>query len=313
MTTASLETASADLPTVELTEPAATGRGRLAPFLSKAVRVSGYGRVGIGALAVGTFDGQPARLVLPVERIVAADLRLRLGGARLLINVGGSDELRATAVAAAESAATACEITAGEISIELRLPSRASSGTDLAEAVALAVIDAFARASEAQLTTSVRGRLANEAVGGRASGLAAGGPAIVGVDGTILAQPVEAPRLLLVLATPAADSADAADTAAGSRHGALVAPPADVPDTAALALWLKSCSAGANHPVVAVLTALAVDHPDVLAVVGGHTAKAPVAAVLDARLLTSGQVLAGQLRELLPEGWVVSLAKTASS
>lgn len=291
------------------------GAPRGLTLLSKTHRVTGHGRVGLGALAAGSLNGLPARVVVPIERVAAVDLRARFGGTRLSISVNGPTELVPVVTRAAEAALARCGLDAAELHFELRLPPRTSSGTDLAEAVALATVDAVAKACEAVLEVSDRSALAAASLGGRGAGLAGNTPSVVAADGTLLHVPAgpASARLLLVVCAPIEDAQDARTVADDESFGTLQAPPPHLGTSRELARWLTACSGTAAHPVADLARQLTAGDSRYLGVIGGHSPNAPVAVLLEPDDMPAAQALLRQLPSLTPKEWRCSITRTAAA
>lgn len=269
-------------------------------------RATGYTRVGAGALAAGIFEGQHARLVLPLELVVAVEARVRPGGRRT-IRTSGPAHLATTADFAAEAVLDRLHVDHGEVTLEVRTR-YAGRGTDTREAVAVAVDQALCLALEEHTTVADRARTATQATAQPSAGLADGRPAIVSAQGQVLSTFDTGERLSVVLLTPA-DATGAADTPADAAFGTLVPAGED------LAAWLCTTSGGAVEGLVHDVRDLVAPFDDVLGVVGGHTPTSPILVLLpgDPRYLSTCQQVGAAVRKILPEGWQATTTRTGAA
>jgi len=272
------------------------------------VAATGYARVGVGALAAGTYAGSRAVLVVPVERVVAADLRVRPATeTKVLLAADGQE---APAVGAAIRAAVDA-LGAGplEVQARVRAPQGSATGTDVTGAALAALGHALERT---ELFQGYQLQAARAAIATAGVPLGTTGPAILDPTGEVRATlgPVKA---VLVIAAPLAGARDAAaDLTGNTSHGHLVAPPAtgQVASATDLAAWLTDCSAGGSHPAAAALADLR--PAKALAVAGGHRATDPVVVVFEPADLAAAQELLTTWGKLLPADWRASIARTAA-
>lgn len=271
-------------------------------FLSRAVKSRGYGRVGAGVLAAGVLDGRAVRLIAPLERIAVTELKMRTGGGKVSVKASAPADYHDLVTTVAAEAAVACGVDGAELVLDVRAPGAGDLGSDAAEAVALSVIDAVAKACERPLRTADRNAVLARTLPGPVAGLAAGVVALVDADGLVLQTGSE--RVALLLAAPA--QPDPSLPAGGEPVGH-VQPRGDL-DTAS---WIAASGAGADHPVVTLLGELMAGLPGALGVVGGHSKNAPVAVVLAPGSLATAQRLTQLALPALPAGWKIGLTKTS--
>lgn len=278
---------------------------------ARAYRGTGYCRLSAGPLARGTHDGREVSLMVPVEQVVAVDVRTRSTGAPLSVSVTAPEHLVEAAYTGAMALGQDRSLT-GDMRVTVRPPVGAV-GYGMVEATAAATIAAIAKAEELSVSPAQRAALVAKAGAGN-TGVAHGVPALVTSAGAAVGPPPEDPaRLMLVIAAPRTSDRT---SSAGQLVGELPAPPADVQSVDALAQWLVACAGDGTSPARQVLAELARSSVPSLGVLGGYGPADPVVVLLEVDAdMRGAQHLMVAARAALAdvvEGWTVSVAKTAA-
>jgi hypothetical protein len=294
-------------------------------LLGRVSRATGYARLGSLVPAAGpfTFGAGPvtaARLVLPIDRVVAADVSVRVGGSRLVVTVTSTN----TALAAQVQQLT-CDVAgliglrAAEVKIAVRLPGFGLRGTDVIEAALTAAARGLIHAAELDDPVGGYAALLGSVHPGVQAGLAVGQVGIIDTaSGAALAVPAAQPRLHVVLLWPETPD-HAGDLPADFSRGQLLPAPGldgstgGVLPARAFAAWLLACAGDCTDPVGDLLADRAAALPGFLGVLGGHTATTPIAALFEVSetSTTATREIAHGLRSRLPAGWVTDSVLTA--
>lgn len=274
-----------------------------ADLFARAYRSTGYARFSWGPLARGELDGRLVELHVPVDQVIAADVRLRAVSSRTSIVVAGPDGLTKSAQEVAQGLCDARELT-GDLKVTLRSVGGPTIPGGEA-AAAGAVVDALAKVFELMVLPSERAQLLT------AAGLVAASvhehPALLDTAGAVAATG-PAGRVRLVALFPQQPSA------APEAFGTL-----STPGELGLPQWLTACAGGGDSAAADLVRAAVADEEAVRGVVGGHYPTAPVLCVLGGEAATvsdaqrlSLKIAAAVNGQQLPGGrWRVHTSRTA--